>query len=164
MKVCVVKSGETLYLCNAESEYKEGDRVWWECSEENGWGTVVVSTFPLNPDHYNHCACEGKPIGRILGTFIPTKAYKDAVKKESKNKFKVWCETREERDEVLVALSMDGIGIKNPLDTYFLKAVPVGVHVFGDQAMLCSDREVFDENDAPQKRLYRECFFVNAEK
>lgn len=164
MKVCVVKSGEKQYLCNTEFDHKKGDKVLWECGEENGWGEIRVETFSMEMGDYSVYLHEGNIIGDILGTFIPTKFYKNAVKKEPENRFKVWCETREERDEVLVALSLDGIGVNKPFDPFLLKNVPVGIHVHGEKVMLCRDRDVFDESDAPQKKLHDEFFFVNAEK
>lgn len=161
MKACVVKSGEKHYMCKTDLEHKKGDKVMWKCGEKNGWGEVVS---PVSFETYRAWLFADNPIGEILGTFIPTKAYEDVVKKEPEKKFKVWCETREERDEVLAALSLDGIGVGKPFDLILLNTVPVGIHVFGDKFMLCRDRDVFDESDAPQKKLYEKYFFVSVEK
>ena len=169
MNICVVRSDNKTYLCNSDFEHKKGDKVMWKCGKENGWGEVTVDTFKMCPYDVGGFERAGHPIGEILGKFTPTATYVretgGAEPERPKGRFKVWCETRAERDEALAVLSMDGIGINKPFDPFFLKRVPIGLLVTDDKITLCLDREDFDMSDAPLKELDEDnIFFVNAEQ
>lgn len=78
------------------------------------------------------------------------------------SKFKIWCETREERDEALCQLSLDGVFYRKFFDPFILNLMPVGLMVHGGKVTFCRDKDDFDEIPYPLKAWDEEeqCFIT----
>lgn len=164
MNICVVRSDNKAYLCNSELEHKKGDKVMWKCGEENGWGEVTVGTFKMCPYDCGGFERAGHPIGEILGKFVPTSTYvRDIDGGEPKRRFKIWCETRKDRDDALAELSCEGVYPKQPFDPILLNIEPVGLMVSGNVVTIWKGKEDFDEVEVPQYKLDEDkLFWVDA--
>lgn len=81
------------------------------------------------------------------------------------SKFKIWCETREERDEALCMLCSLGVYHKQPFDPFLLQSIPIGLIVRDENVTFWKGKEEFDEIPFPLRAWdEEEQWFITIEK